>query len=190
MLSEKEIEQLYWTISKEADEPENGDYTKYYTHLKTVFQEAVKRNYIQLENKNKMEIPAFSENFIKSFLGNMQKITMRTLIFEMELCADCKELKGDTDNEKYHDFADRLLLDPDYLKEIYREYPLMYEDILRYLTLSAKNICEMLNRFETDIQEINLRFFKGNPCRNIVKIDGTSSDMHNGGSTVDRKSVV
>ncbi len=184
MLSEKEIEQLYWTIAREADEPENGDYTKYYTHIKTVFLEAVKRNYTQSEHKDKMEIPAFSENFIKSFLGNMQKITIRTLIFEMELCVDCEELKGGTDEEKYHDFADHLLLDPDYLKEIYKEYPLMYEDILRYLTLSAKNICEVLNRFETDIEEINLRFFKGNPCQTIVKIDGANSDMHNGGSTV------
>lgn len=184
MLSEKEIEQLCWTLTKEADEPENGDYTKYYTHLKNVFLEAVKRNYIQSEHKHKMKFPVFSENFIKSFLGNMQKITIRTLIFEMELCVDCEELKGKTDKEKYRDFADRLLLDSDYLKEIYREYPLMYADILRYLTLSAKNICEVLNRFETDVEEINLRFFPENPCRNIVKIDGGNSDIHNGGSTV------
>ena len=78
----------------------------------------------------------------------------------MELCEECKELQGENEEEKYHYFVEHFLENPIHLKEIYKEYPVMYQDMLSFLTLSAQNICEVIEHFMLDIKEINSRFFR------------------------------
>lgn len=177
MIQKREVERLYWEQEKTYNIVDQGDYAPFYEHLKTIFLKVIKSEFGNM-------IPNFTQNFMQAFLGNLKRITLRTLIFEMELCEECKELQGETEEEKYHYFVDHFLENPICLKEIYKEYPVMYQDMLSFLTLSTQNICEVIKCFALDIKEINFRFFQANPCHRIQKIDCSASDLHNYGKTV------
>ncbi len=177
MILKKEIEEHYWKLERKYDIADQGDYSLFYEHLKVIFFEVIKKECGSV-------IPEFTKNFVQAFLGYLKRITLRTLIFEMELCEECGELQGKDERDKYCYFANCFLGDSSYLKEIYNEYPIMYQDIMSFLTLSVQNICEVIGRFESDIEEINFRFFQNNPCHKIQKIDCGASDMHNQGKTV------
>ena len=153
MILRKEVEKLYWKKEEAYNIVDQEDYTPFYEHLKTTFLKVIK-------NECGNVIPDFTQNFMQAFLENLKRITLRTLIFEMELCEECKELQGENEEEKYHYFVEHFLENPIHLKEIYKEYPVMYQDMLSFLTLSAQNICEVIEHFMLDIKEINSRFFR------------------------------
>ena len=177
MVSKINIENIYWEL-KHTTVQERGDYSQFYGHLEQTFLQGVK------SECSSFPMPAFTHDFIQAFLNNMKKITMRALILEMELCSDFGELQGDTEEEQYHYFTEHFLSDPSFQKEIYKTYPLMYQDMLSSLTLSIQNICEVLERFAVDIEEINSRFFPENACHKIQKISGGDSDAHRGSRMV------
>ena len=153
MILRKEVEKLYWKKEEAYNIVDQEDYTPFYEHLKTTFLKVIK-------NECGNVIPDFTQNFMQAFLENLKRITLRTLIFEMELCEECKELQGENEEEKYHYFVEHFLENPIHLKEIYKEYPVMYQDMLSFLTLSTQNICEVIEHFMLDIKEINSRFFR------------------------------
>ena len=172
-----DLENYYWKQKRKYDIADRGDYSSFYEHLKVTFLEVIKRRCGIL-------MPNFTQNFVQAFLGNLKRITLRTLIYEMQLCEECGELQGENEEEKYCYFVDYFLSDSLYLKKIYKEYPIMYQDMLSFLVLSAQNICEVIERFESDREEINFHFFQNNPCYKIKRIDHSTSDLHNQGKTV------
>ncbi len=155
-----------------------GDFGGYYAHLENIFMTLVKGS------QRNREIPELSAEYRAAFRNRMKQITMRTLLFEMELSRDCGELVGESPEEQYRFFADSLLKSPAYLRELYAEYPLLYQDMLRCLEAAARNLRELLDRFALDREELNRRFFQRNPCNSIKRIGGGDSDVHNGGRTV------
>lgn len=173
-----EIESLYWNTAQEEDITDQGDFGNYYAHLESVFTASVKAG------QGKNGIPELSAEYRTAFYNRMKQITMRTLLFEMELSGDCGELAGEGAEEQYRFFADHFLKDPAYLKGLYEEYPLLYQDMLRCLEMSARNLRELLDRFAQDADGLNERFFRGNPCRRIERIGGGDSDAHRGGRRV------
>ena len=175
MISKTDIENIYWTLKHTATVQERGDYSRFYAHLEQSFLEGVK------SGCGSFPVPDFTHSFMQVFLNNMKKITLRALILEMELCSDFGELQGKNEEEQYHYFTEHFLDDPSFQKEIYKTYPLMYQDMLSSLTLSIQNICEMLQRFTSDSEEINSHFFPKNPCHKIERIGGGDSDTHRGG---------
>jgi len=175
---EKEIENLYWSMEWSDYPDRKGDFGGFYERLKAVFLAG-----IGIVRRDK-GFPAFSQEYLDALMGRMQKITMRTLIFEMEVCADCGELKGETDEEKYHFFTENYINNPERLKEIYAEYPLMYQDMIRLLFFSVRNVLEAIERFEQDREELEKLIFGGKVCGGIKEISGGGSDSHNGGRTV------
>ena len=129
-------------------------------------------------------MPELSEELTKVYLGQMKRITLRTLLLEMEICEEEGSLKGVTGQEKYACFEESFLGNPEYLREVYDAYPLMYEGMLSTLGNFVRNIEEALERFMEDRNGINSRFFQGNPCRNIRRIGGGGSDAHRQGRRV------
>ena len=172
-----DLENHYWKQKRKYNIADQGDYSPFYEHLKVTFLEVIKRRCGILT-------PNFTQNFIQAFLENLKRITLRTLIYEMQLCDECGELQGENEEEKYCYFVDYFLSDSLYLKKIYKEYPIMYQNMLSFLVLSAQNICEVIERFESDREEINFHFFQNNPCYKIKRIDHSTSDLHNQGKTV------
>ncbi len=178
MKLEKLVEELYWGLEWTSFCDVRGDYGCFYERLKAVLSAGISHV------RKGRAYPAFSQGYLDAFEAGMRKITMRALIFEMELCEECKELAGETDEEKYFFFTENYLKDPERLKEIYAEYPLLYQDMIRYLAYSVRNVCEALERFEEDQTELEELFFQGRSCGGVKEIGGGDSDSHNGGRIV------
>lgn len=171
------LEKLYWGMTK-TEECESKDFGEYYAHLRQVFLRGI------AEDRQEGRIPVLDPGLLAEWTRQMQRITMRTLIFEMELCEECGELSGATEEEKYRSYAAGYLQNPDYLRDIYGEYPLMYEAMMRGIADGIRNICDLLGRFDRDREEINRRFYPDAPCREIRSIGGGRSDSHRGGKRV------
>ena len=129
-----EIERLYWNTAQKETIADRGDFGGYYAHLEDIFMTLVKGS------QGNREMPELSAEYRAAFHNRMKQITMRTLLFEMELSRDCGELAGESPEEQYRFFADSLLKNPAYLRELYAEYPLLYQDKLRCLEAAARNL--------------------------------------------------
>lgn len=117
-------------------------------------------------------------------MAQMRQITIRTLILEMRVCDKCGELKGNTESERYHSYVRDFLFQSQYLKELYEEYPYMYELIIQWLKQCLTNLSKLMERFTKDLNGLNKMFFQQNPCKRILNISGGNSDSHNGGQRV------
>ena len=93
-------------------------------------------------------------------------------------------LEGATEEERYGCFEERFLGDSEYLREVYEAYPTLYDNMMRALEDSIRNMVEMLDRFAEDREEINSRFFPNRPCKAIRQVGGGSSDSHRHGRRV------
>lgn len=129
-------------------------------------------------------MPELSSELLAAFRGQMQRITLRTLLSEMELCEENGMLEGATEEERYGCFEERFLGDSEYLREVYEAYPTLYDNMMRALEDSIRNMVEMLDRFAEDREEINSRFFPNRPCKAIRQVGGGSSDSHRHGRRV------
>lgn len=175
----EKIEEIYWKTPM-SEIGDKGDFSKFYEHLKQVLFLGIEEMRVKKTVKN----PKLSKEVICAFMKQMQMITLRTLIFEMEICEECGELRGNDEREKYLFFSNVMLADKAYLRELYKEYPVMYKAMLNAICHWVRNICEILYYFEQDKVGINQRFYTNSSCKEIQEIDGGSSDSHNGGRRV------
>lgn len=177
----EEIEKIYWEITtRDLTENENGVFTTYYIRLQQTFLYGIK----EARRRKDYKVPVFLPDFISFFTERMQRISIRTLIFEMKLCEECGELRGTTSKQRYHSFVNDYLENTDFLREIYKEYPFMYKGILQAITNEINSIDELLDRFAIDRNEINQRFYPDQPCMEVQNIGGGNSDSHNHGRKV------
>lgn len=147
-------------------------------------QRALLRCLDEMGSARRAAVPELTREVMDAYLGQMKRITLRTLLLEMEICEEEGSLKGLTGEEKYACFEEDFLGNPDYLREVYDAYPLMYEGVLRTLGDFVRNIGEAMDRFAEDREGINSRFLQGNPCRNIQRIGGGGTDAHRHGRRV------
>ena len=173
------LEQWYWETVGGGD-TKGGVFERYYDHL----QRALLRCLDEMGSARRAAVPELTRELMDAYLGQMKRITLRTFLLEMEICEEEGSLKGFTGEEKYACFEEDFLGNPDYLREVYDAYPLMYEGVLRTLGDFVRNIGEAMDRFTEDREGINSRFFQGNPCRNIQRLGGGSTDAHRHGRRV------
>lgn len=160
------------------EKKKQGIFEEYYEHLQQVLLQKIG------ESRKEAKIPELAPELLETFKKQIQRITVRTLIFEMEICEEDGKLEGETIQERYEYFVGVFLNDSDYRKEIYGAYPVLYENILLALEDFARNMDELLDRFAEDRQEINRRLYPGNPCGEIRQVGGGGSDSHRHGHRV------
>lgn len=129
-------------------------------------------------------VPLFDSALKASWLGVFQRISLRTLILEMQICAKCGCLKGETPEQQYQYYETHFLSDREYRRELEAEYPLLFLDMNRCAAETAENIVKLCERFAQDRAEINRRFFPQEPCERVEVLSGSNSDRHNGGKQV------
>ncbi len=179
----KGLEEIYWGLAiEQIKEPfaENECFDAYYLH----FWETLWKGLGIAAKKKEIDIPGLSQRLKDSFYDHLRRISLRTLIFEMELCAECGELSGEDCHEQYLYYANILLQSPKFLREIYEEYPFMYKGLLETVYHLIQNIVEVAERFDSDRNEINSSFYPDHPCSRILQIDCSGSDDHRGGHKV------
>ena len=152
-------------------------FDSYYVQLWKFFCETIKKDIGG-------EIPELASEFRNAFIAQMRQITLRVCIFEMHICEKCGELQGNSAEARYQYYLEEYLQNPEYLQEIYEEYPLMYQAVCRVIDNSVRNIRELLERFDSDREQINQSFFAKNLCRKIRWIGGGTSDSHQNGHRV------
>lgn len=130
------------------------------------------------------DVPPFSKDLSGTITDRLRRITIRTLILEMKVCDECSMLGDGDEYERYEMFAEHYLTDQDYLQELYDDYRPLYDCLKQYIHNTAQGMAPLLQRFETDRDELNQHFFPDNPCEGIKLIDGGSSDIHRGGQSV------
>lgn len=165
---------------KSARKKRGDVFNAYYTRWQQAFVQAL----TEKRQEQSMEMPELSSELLENFTEQMRRITLRTLLFEMEISEEAGELTGDTDEEKYACFADAWLTNTKYLYELYKTYPVMYGNVMHYMENSVNNIWEVLERFDRDKDEINQRFWPNLSCTEIRCLEGCCSDPHRGGRQV------
>lgn len=157
-----------------------GIFEEYYEYLQQIVLQKIRES----RKGKESVIPELAEELLEAFTKQIQRITIRTLIFEMEICEENEMLEGGTVQERYEYFVKMFLGRPVYRKELYEAYPVLYENLLQTMEDLVHNINELLDRFIVDREELSRRLYPGNPCREIRKIGGGSSDSHRHGKRV------
>jgi len=174
------VKEIYWEIPWDINDKDFGGFDKFYAHDWKVLVQLINQSCKEQE----IEPPQFSISLKTAYISQLQKISLRTLIFEMHTSELCSELYGIDDQEKYDDYSSRFLCDACYVREIYSLYPELYKEVIRFIANMAKALLEVICRFEEDKQEINDCFFASNKCNRLLRIGGGDSDSHNDGRKV------
>ena len=174
------VKEIYWEIPWDINDKDFGGFDKFYSHDWKVLVQLINQSCKEQE----IEMPQFSISLKTAYISQLQKISLRTLIFEMHTSELCGELYGGDEKGKYDDYSTRFLCDACYVREVYLLYPELYKEVIRFIADTANALLEAICRFEEDKQEINDRILTSNKCNRLLRIDGGDSDSHNGGRKV------
>ncbi len=174
------VETAYWNARVDEKDRDKGSFELYYSRFLHVV-----RNVISTHAENRKETtPKLSESLQRALICQWQRISLRTLIFEMNVSERCGELGDGSKEERYNCYAEEFLSSEKYLRQLYQDYPVLYECLMQTTVQSVRGIVDVLERFAVDKDEINRRFFPDHPAQSIRKLDGGESDSHNEGQKV------
>ena len=142
---------------------------------------------IERLNQKYPELPfkpkAITEMFLESLLEQLLQILNRTLVLELNVARLQGLLKGDTPQERFYSFGDRLR-QPDVRASILQEYPVL----ARQITICIDNwlifYLEFLQHLCADWHELQAIFSPQNELGWLVKIQSSAGDKHHNGRSV------
>lgn len=116
----------------------------------------------------------------------LNAIAYRTLILETNIARERGILKGETSEERGRYFFHTLLASPDYLMEIYENYP----ELLRLMDLRMKYSLVFIETIFSDtknnLEKIQNSLNDGKPLGKIASIEFSAGDTHNKGKSVSK----
>lgn len=107
----------------------------------------------------------------------------RTLALELNVARLQELLTGETPQERFASFVERLR-DPEAAEAILREYPVLARQVLLDLELFREAVGEIFSRLAADWPEIVARLFGGQDPGPLTALDGGAGDRHRRGRTV------
>ena len=179
-MNQKITEAQYWNLHKDERDVDKGSFEPFYERFLHVVQSMVS---IHAESL-KETAPELSESLQTALIRQWQRISLRTLIFEMKVCERFGELGNGSKKEKYSYYAGELLQSEPYLRQLYKDYPVLYECLMLATSQAVSSIGEAIERFAADKEGINRRFFPDCPAQRIQTLNGGESDSHKGGRKV------
>lgn len=111
---------------------------------------------------------------------------VRCLISEMHFLDEKDKLQGKDNTEKYQDYLERYLKEPDYVSSFLQKYPVIAELIVIKSKDYVQYIHELLTHLEGDKDEIIVKLCDGKPFGKIKDMKLHLSDEHVSGKTVAR----
>lgn len=123
-------------------------------------------------------------SFIETLFSNLASCSVRTLIFEMNVCKQAGDLKGANSEEEYQYYNSFYLSNSEYRKNLFNEYPVLLRIVSEKIECCIKNYTTFLSRFESDHSVIANKLCQKKDFTSIDKINGQMSDAHHGGETV------
>ena len=107
----------------------------------------------------------------------------RTLVLELHVARLQGLLSGDTPEERFASFVDRLR-DPAVAAAVLREYAVLARLVVQELDLWVETSLEFLARLAADGPDLVATFFGGRDPGPLTSLDGGAGDRHRGGRAV------
>lgn len=159
---------------------DQGVYEGYYTSIEYSMINSIRHSF----KKIKMKCVTEKTEIHLHITPLLERITIPSLILEMNLCHQFGELSGETDTALYQSFVEECLCKEQWLSEFYTESPLLKKYIRQVIKYIENNLVELVRRFQEDQVLLNRILFADNPCSQIMRIDSADSDTHRGGQRV------
>lgn len=137
-----------------------------------------------LSNKKGIISERIIDDYLQYLMNQLQKVCLRTLIMEMQVCKMDGKLKGKNEKEEYIYFCENYIDEKGFVKYLFFKYPVLKEcvrDCIRFVREYYKNIVEY---FEQDKDEINKKIFSKRPANKIIKVVNGLGDTHQRGKQV------
>ncbi|SFJ59580.1 type 2 lanthipeptide synthetase LanM family protein [Thermoflavimicrobium dichotomicum] len=132
--------------------------------------------------------PLFTEKvyfeLIKNLGESLIKICHRTLILQLNIARVTGMLEGDTPQERYTYFCNRLLTQPSYVQDLYNQYPVMLRLLCQQVIQWVENCADLYSRLLTDREAIANHFCNGEDLGTLTHLNTGISDAHKGGKHV------
>ncbi|MFZ4452513.1 type 2 lanthipeptide synthetase LanM family protein [Salibacterium aidingense] len=132
-----------------------------------------------IKNENK-----FLDDISDQFQRSVLKLSYRTLVFDLNVNREKKTLQGNTKEEKYRYYNEKLLNDADYMNQFFELYPSLLRVISNEIRKFKKLINEVLSRYERDKWEIARHIFQQKETEQIETIETGQGDSHSDGRKV------
>ncbi|HEX4962776.1 MAG TPA: type 2 lanthipeptide synthetase LanM family protein [Thermoanaerobaculia bacterium] len=110
-------------------------------------------------------------------------VLSRTLVLELNVARLQGLLAGETPEERFASFVERLR-DPEAAEAILREYPVLARQMLLDLELFRETTAEVFSHLAADWPEIVARFFDNEDPGLLTALDGGAGDRHRRGRAV------
>ncbi|WP_176993777.1 type 2 lanthipeptide synthetase LanM [Nonomuraea jiangxiensis] len=124
------------------------------------------------------------DSLVENLIGDLVAISHRTLILELHRARSGGLLQGDTPEERYRDYSDRLLGDPAYLASLFRTYPLLEQALERCAGNWMTTCLELLSRLRADLPLLRRHGFLTGGAEAVSSLRTGLGDPHNGGRSV------
>lgn len=140
-------------------------------------------SYLERENPPYLN-GVVKRSYINSLSDKFETISLRTLIFEMNLCKEAGELMGNTPEEEYQYFQKNFLNNTEYIEELFETYPVLLRCLMETIEMVTKNYIEILQHLKADKLEIVEKLSHNKDFQQIKKMSSSLSDSHRGAKGV------
>jgi len=120
---------------------------------------------------------------LPSLCLQFHRMTLRTLVLELQIRRLQKRLAGQTSAERYQDYL-RQLRDPHQALELLGEYPVLARQLLDRTRQWCHTHTEFYRRLQNDASRLAQHFFQQTALAEISHIDTGSGDRHADGRSV------
>ncbi|HEX9945381.1 MAG TPA: type 2 lanthipeptide synthetase LanM family protein [Thermoanaerobaculia bacterium] len=128
--------------------------------------------------------PEDAERLVTETLAlRLLPLLMRTLVLELHVARLQGLLAGETAEERFAAFVDRLR-DREAAAAILNEYPVLARLVVEELDVWVRISLEVLGRLATDWPDLVAAFFGGQDPGPLTALDGGAGDRHRGGRAV------
>jgi class II lanthipeptide synthase len=122
-------------------------------------------------------------HMLQSLFSQLMTKAMRTLVLELHVARLQGQLEGETPEERFRSFSERLSR-PEVLLPLLQEYPVLARQLITSLEFWAQNYLELITRLCKDFEQIKQTFNgRENPGR-LVHLSGGVGDAHCEGRSV------
>ncbi|WP_242280958.1 type 2 lanthipeptide synthetase LanM family protein [Bacillus cereus group sp. BfR-BA-01347] len=167
-----------WVITEK-----NDFFLEFYRPFITYAYEHILSEFNKLHDiKEYIEITSVTNSILKTLHQKIYNISIRTLIFELNLARIGSSLKGNTPTERYNYFTSTFLAEKKNRIEIFKAYPVLARLIIEEIETCISVHLEVINRFIRDKIEI-ANTCEGNFNR-LIHIHGGAGDTHQQGQSV------
>lgn len=156
----------------------------FYFFMEPIINLALSQHYLGIMDSSILEgTEDFWENTVTQLTLTLFKLAERTIILEINVAREDNLLLGATPEMRFQYFTDVLLKDPEYLKRLYKEYPVLIELLYTKACRHLEYIAEVLKNTEAELPSIAKKV-NGDVVGKIVGITTGMGDTHQGGKTV------